>query len=349
VGARGALMGMCCMARTVGRRRLSRYLFGTAMLAGVLAQAPSHTTDLGFAASRAGRPGDGSATLPPVGAAVPVAGRGMAVPTVTAEIAPTGPGVDDLPVYLALGDSIAFGFDPFVDPASARFVGYPAQVATALSRTLVEAGCPGETSAGFVSAVGVDNGCRGYRAAHRLHATYPGTQLDFAVEFLRSHPSTNLVTLGIGINDVLRCTRVTADACAHELGPTLEAYRADLTTILQGLRAVYDGELVLVDYYSPDYRNSRLTGAIRRLDTAMTEVGRAYRARAADAFAAFADATGAPGGDICAAGLLIPAPHGCDVHPSTRGRDLLAVTVTRTVQAARAREATSRAVPYGES
>jgi lysophospholipase L1-like esterase len=263
--------------------------------------------------------------------AVPGGGDGAA----PAEASLSSTGADTRPIYLALGDSIAFGFDPFVDAAVPdAFVGYPARVAAGLSRVMVNASCPGETSAGFVAADGIDNGCRGFRAKYPLHVAYSGTQLAFATEFLRSHPTTNVVSLGIGVNDLLHCIRATADRCAQELSATLAAYRADLTTILRGLREVYDGELVLVGYYSPDYQNLRLTAAVTRLDAVMTDLARTYQAKVADAFTAFAVSGLGDAGDICGAGLLIRSRHGCDIHPSPAGRDLLAATVIRTVRSA---------------
>lgn len=42
----------------------------------------------------------------------------------------------------------------------------------------------------------------------------------------------------------------------------------------------------------------------------------------------------AAGGSSCAAGLLIPLPHGgCDVHPTPKGRDLLAQAIVDTIAA----------------
>jgi lysophospholipase L1-like esterase len=170
--------------------------------------------------------------------------------------------------------------------------------------------------------------------------------LDFATGFLGSHPRTDLVTVGIGINDLFRCRRVSA-GCTQELGPMLDTYRSDLTVILRGLRAVYGGELVLVGYYSPDYRSPRLTAAVQRLNATMTEVARAYGARVADAFTAFASDARATGGDICTAGLLIRLGESCDVHPSVRGGELLAATVIGTVQTAGPRPPAAGATPYG--
>jgi hypothetical protein len=63
--------------------------------------------------------------------------------------------------YLALGDSVAFGYSPLVDPHNAdNFVGYPTPVAAALDETLTNPSCPGEASGGFISLTGVDNVCQ---------------------------------------------------------------------------------------------------------------------------------------------------------------------------------------------
>ena len=113
-------------------------------------------------------------------------------------------------LYLAIGDSVAFGFNPLLNFANSdNFVGYPEALARRLDLHLTNASCPGETSGGFISFSGTDNGCRGYRfgvsGVHPpfpLHVNYSSTQLDFAVAFLKSHPNTRLVTLDIGANDL---------------------------------------------------------------------------------------------------------------------------------------------------
>jgi lysophospholipase L1-like esterase len=113
------------------------------------------------------------------------------------------------PTYLALGDSIAFGYDPRRDfRNAANFIGYPEVLAQALDLQLTNVSCPGETSSGFISLESqadstLGKGCNTFRFQSRfpLHTSYTTSQLDFAVEFLRSHPATQLVTIDIGDND----------------------------------------------------------------------------------------------------------------------------------------------------
>src|SRR5207247_8660011 len=66
----------------------------------------------------------------------------------------------------------------------------------------VNASCPGEATGGFLSLIGTDNGCRLYRLLDPLHVRYRGTQMNFAIDFLRSHPNVRLVTIDLGANDV---------------------------------------------------------------------------------------------------------------------------------------------------
>src|SRR6266436_10253338 len=62
--------------------------------------------------------------------------------------------------YLALGNSVAFGFNPLLDRSNAdNFIGYPTPVAAALKEHLTNASCSGETSSHFISLTGSDNGC----------------------------------------------------------------------------------------------------------------------------------------------------------------------------------------------
>src|SRR6266436_5521346 len=54
--------------------------------------------------------------------------------------------------YLALGDSLAFGFNPFVNPPDAsKYVRYPEIVSIVLNLKVANASCPGETSGSFVN------------------------------------------------------------------------------------------------------------------------------------------------------------------------------------------------------
>ena len=252
--------------------------------------------------------------------------------------------------YLALGDSIAFGYreqanNPSPDYSNAAsFVGYPEDLAAAMGLRLTNAACPGETTSSMINKHGASNGCEnsynpntrqqdpvGYRTAFPLHVRYGGSQLAFAKKFLESHPKTRLVTLTIGANDGFLCQAQTTDGCLSEFGALQATIKKNLHTIFGGIRGTgYAGQIVLLNYYSLDYSNNTTTGEIQLLDNALAQGARGYKVRIASAFDSFKAATDQNGGDVCQAELITVLQNQsspCGVHPSVQGQALLAQTV----------------------
>ena len=250
--------------------------------------------------------------------------------------------------YLALGDSVPFGFNPNVNPNDAgNFVGYPEIVAQRLDIKDVNAACPGEATGGFLSLTGTDNVCRPYRAAFPLHVEYQTSQMDLALRYLTGHRDTRLITLTLGANDAFRFLKdhpecapaPVTQACLLLFGAVLAKMQANLHTIFSKIRAAgYDGLIVAVTYYSLSYSDQAAAGGALALNAQM--IGAAARhgvlvASGFDAWLATAFA-GTAAGDSCKAGLLIvtsTSPLTCDVHPAPLGRDLLAKAVLDTVAA----------------
>ena len=245
--------------------------------------------------------------------------------------------------FLALGNSVAFGYDPLVrDPSDPEnFVGYPEALAGLLGVGVVNASCPGEASGGFISLTSpLDNGCRAFRFGtswtppYPLHAEYKTTQLDFAVKFLRHHRQTQLVTIDLGGNDLFLLQRgcLNDPTCVISgLPATLRTFGANLAEIYRRIRvdARYRGQIIALSYYALDYTDVAQVQAIAALNSVVEAVTRAAGGQVASGFAAFLAASAAAGAPLkpCAAGLLIrlPAPTlTCDVHPSPAGRDVLA-------------------------
>jgi hypothetical protein len=165
--------------------------------------------------------------------------------------------------FLALGDSVVFGYITAAGYAYGNpmnFLGYPAYVGTGLRFSVANASCPGETTAGFISSTGADNGCRPYRADFPLHVSYSATQLDYAMSYLQSHKQTRLVTIGLGANDsfLLQAACNGDPKCIQAgLPALLGTIYTNMSTILQNLRSTgYRGVLMVVNYYSLDYADS---------------------------------------------------------------------------------------------
>jgi hypothetical protein len=237
--------------------------------------------------------------------------------------------------YLALGDSVPFGYNPLLVTPGVNpnvFVGYPQLAANLFTPNLnvFNASCPGETSSSLINGARPDNGCQDYRQfIGALHVSYQRSQLRYAESYLADNPRTKFVSLMIGANDLFllqkECGNVNA-CIIHGLPSLLVTLKANLTTIYSGLRAAgFKGDFVAVTYYSTNYGDPFVTGAVWAVDQVLAGVTEAFRGNVADGFHAFAIASAPYGGDTCAAGLLIQLPSGgCDVHPSSAGAALLA-------------------------
>jgi lysophospholipase L1-like esterase len=259
----------------------------------------------------------------------------------------TGPASNG--TYLALGDSVAFGFVPpeAVPPPNYRvahsFAGYPEDVAQALRVRVWNASCPGETTDSMLVAGVVSNGCEnspgsptGYRTLFPLHVQYQGTQMEYALKYLAVHRHTQLVTIDVGANDAFLCQETTADHCTSpaELQAVLQEIQANLTTIYTQIRVVahYQGLLVALTYYSLDYSDQAQVAGTQLLNSVIASVTTAFGGKVADGFAAFQGPSAAFGGSPCAAGLLIKLPDGtCNIHPSPAGHLLLAQAIEEVV------------------
>lgn len=158
--------------------------------------------------------------------------------------------------YLALGDSLAAGYQPAHDGLTGGVDlkgGYADDVLAGVQASdpktkLLNLACPGERSTTMVTG-----------------GTCPydeGSQLDQALEFLHAHGrSTRAVTVQIGANDVQRCvdraTLVIDLVCIQNGMADVATY---LPMILGKLRAeAPDAQLIVLNYYNP-FLAAYLTG-----------------------------------------------------------------------------------------
>ena len=245
--------------------------------------------------------------------------------------------------YLALGDSVTFGYEePAVVPApnypnAASFIAYPQLVAQALKLKAVNLACPGETSGSLINANAPSNGCenapnggRVYRKLFPLHVKYNGSQLAFAVSYLKSHPNVRLVSLMIGANDAFLCQKTTKDGCKAELPGLLAKLKGNVATILSAIRtkARYRGQIVINNYYALNYGIPAIAAQSKLLNTTVDSAAKPFKVRFGDGFGVLRLAAVHSGGDSCKAGLLTQTgPASCGVHPSVAGQSLLAQAV----------------------
>jgi lysophospholipase L1-like esterase len=260
-------------------------------------------------------------------------------------------GNDSNGTYLALGDSVAFGYvPPEAVPApkylvAHSFVGYPEYLAQQLDERVSNASCPGETTASLLIAGAQSNGCEnspgspvGYRTLYPLHVQYQGTQIDYALDYLAAHKHTRLITIDIGANDAFLCQETTPDHCSSpaELAGVAAEIAGNLGTIFHDLRveAGYQGPIVTLAYYSLSYSDPTQVAGTEFLNSVIAGVTTANGGIVADGFTAFEGPSLAFGGDPCAAGLLIKLPDGtCNIHPSPTGQRLLAGAIAQAIGA----------------
>jgi lysophospholipase L1-like esterase len=172
--------------------------------------------------------------------------------------------------YLALGDSLAFGYSqakfnelfPEENPAAYN-TGYVDDFGKVLrllnpGLQIVNDGCPGETTESFI-----DGPCQ-YQLGpppFPLHHPYVGgpasSQLSDALAYLSAHPGqVNPITLDIGANDVLGVIRIVCNlepACIAAHAPALFNHIAgNLAAILTQLRAAAPhAQIILLGLYNP--------------------------------------------------------------------------------------------------
>ena len=213
-----------------------------------------------------------------------------------------------------------------------------------LHLNVVNGACPGETSSSLIDATAQSLGCEntpgkgnvGYRTLYPLHVKYSGSQLAFAVSYLKEHQNVGLVSLMIGGNDAFLCQETTVDHCTSvaELAAVAATLAKNVHTIVSELRnkAHYNGQLAIVNYYSPLTSENADTVL---LNQAIDSAAKPFHVEIADGYGEFAAASAHSGGNTCTAGLLtqlVNASTPCGVHPSYAGQALLAQAVEKAIR-----------------
>lgn len=175
----------------------------------------------------------------------PAASTTAPTPTASASSSapsPSAGGAAGSRTYLALGDSLAAGYQP--GGTELRDTAYPALTAARLGRggqelTVENLGCSGETTTTLVKGGKCDFA--------------GGSQLVAAERYLAANKGTvALVTVDIGGNDLLRCAKgLTVDSACVTQG--LGTVRTNLPVIVKRLRAAAgaDVPVLVLGYYNP--------------------------------------------------------------------------------------------------
>lgn len=243
-----------------------------------------------------------------------------------AALALTGPGnVFRHHYYMALGNSLSFGYQPNLDFTSGYVDDVFSDVQKANVTDLVNYACAGETTTTMIS---------GNCAGHLIHHdAYTGAQLDVAVAFLRRHTgAVNPLTLDIGSNDVLPDWDSSTCSSSPTSAQDLARMDADLTqTILPELisalgKQYRTGDLVLLNYYNPFVREcADSTAFVHILNNHLAADAGQFGLPIADVYTAF-------GGDAQMADHICAYTWRCDtqfhdIHPTRQGYRIIADAV----------------------
>jgi lysophospholipase L1-like esterase len=182
--------------------------------------------------------------------------------------------------YLALGDSLAYGYHAaqfkseleskgYVEPATFD-QGYVDDFGATLKLThpklqIVNDGCPGETTETFIDGSGIPGYCAGgptgtpfpYAFLHHPYTPY-ASQLTDALAILKENPNVSPITLDIGANDVLqflasKCGFPASYTCTPaEVEAEFGHIAANVYSILTQLHAAAPkAQIVLIGLYNP--------------------------------------------------------------------------------------------------
>lgn len=271
--------------------------------------------------------------------------------------------------YLALGDSIAYGYQaakfaseyPSIDPST--FKGYVdgfghwLQTNVNPALTVVNDGCPGETTTSLISGFNPSAGLCGKGSGFPyafLHHNYGigNSQLQDAISVLQASPSTTTpVTLDIGANDLLDFLQQTCGFGTASYSPScvssgMSAKFAQITSnissILDQLQAAApNANYMVMGLYNP-YPGALTVGsisgdqAVAQLNSQIKQVAVSHGARFVDPLPVFnptISTGGAETGDVpticaltgmCPGGTYNPASASADIHPSDKGYAALA-------------------------
>ncbi len=189
--------------------------------------------------------------------------------------------------YLALGDSITYGFQPNKAGArpSAVDTGYVDVFAARLRKLspkiqVVNYGCPGESTVTFTRG-----GCPWLAEGKKLHDAFRGSQLKAALTFVRAHPGeVSPITLTLWGNDVLPLSQK-----GKRAPRAIASVASRLRSILQQLRgAAPTAEIIVTGAWNPEVdRLEQAEPLYRSLAAAIVRVAAASRVRVANMFAAF--------------------------------------------------------------
>jgi lysophospholipase L1-like esterase len=232
--------------------------------------------------------------------------------------------------YLALGDSIAYGFQPTKKPGSRASVfntGYVDVFAARLRKLspkihIVNYGCPGESTMTFTRG-----GCEGLKDGFKLHNPFHGSQLKAAESFLRAHRGqVSPITVTLWGAELLPLS-----ARGKRAPRAIASFGSRFATILARLRtAAPNAEIIVTGAWNPEAdRLAKGESLYRSLDATIKRTAAGSRVRVANMFKALNGSGNVKSQKARLCSLTFFCAKGGDPHPTNAGyRAMAAAFVT---------------------
>jgi lysophospholipase L1-like esterase len=239
--------------------------------------------------------------------------------------------------YLALGDSLGFGFQPNGDFNNGYADDFFSNMQSKGSKTLTNLSCSGETTVTMINGGCID------KAENKV--VYAGSQLQAAVNFLSAHSGTvSPVTLDVGADDFLvnndvNTTNAPNCTLASRFSSDLAKMDSDLSqTIFPELVAGLTvngqrtGDLIVPNYYDPEQNLCpNLVATTQEINQHIVNDASGFGVTFADVFTAFGGAA-TPNNNIDTLTWIgSNFPLDLAIHPRSVGYQLMATTIENTV------------------
>lgn len=236
--------------------------------------------------------------------------------------------------YMALGDSLAFGFhlvqyqqevmtnsynpSSFNDGYDAIFFHNLQGINPQIQE--INYACPGETSASFING-----GCAFHTTASSLHSSYPASQsqLQAALSFIKLYPgSVSTITINIGVNEAINLST----KCEQQSNPQqcyidgtpaiLSSVRQNYENIITSLKqAAPNANIIIVKSPNPVYQDGS-DNLVNGLNQIQEDIAVWQGVKLADTYSIFTADT------VCSYTNFCSTPS--DFHPTALGYSVMA-------------------------
>lgn len=239
--------------------------------------------------------------------------------------------------YLALGDSLGFGFQPNGDNNHGYADDFFSDIKSKGTQTLENLSCSGETTITMINGGCIDR--------FQNKVAYQGSQLTAAVNFINAHKGlVSPVTLDVGadnflLNNDVNTTNAPNCTLASTFNSDLARMDSDLTnTILPQLTAALTvngqrtGDLIIPNYYDPEQNLCpNLVSVSQEINQHIANDASSFGVIMVDIFTAFGGAA-TPNPNIPTLTWIgSNFPLALAIHPRSVGYQLMATTIENTV------------------